>query len=1625
MPGRAIIEIRIDNSGSVDAIANIRKAMDDLGVSVVGVKEAGDQQDKALQKLLNSLEPTRVASEKLAASQKILSDAYADGKISQERFATNLDALNAKYSQHTSALDGLKNSLGDFGGLLDGLSSKLASFVGPAAIVAGVAALGKAMVDAGEAAAGDEVVQARLTATWTANAGAAGITMEALQSLAQSLSDVSGMSLESIKNAEALGLTFHDVTGNAFERMITDATDMAAVLGTDVGSAVEKLGRALENPVAGMNNLTRAGVSFTAAEKEQIKAVAQSGDLLGAQNAILDQVESRFKNAAATIGDTTTGAWNKFTNALHQLNVEVGKVVLEPAKVALTSATDVVKESTDRVVQLKNAWQGLKDFFEALGAGESLGTAAGAAWAARQGYSYASLPGMAVQPPTQNGQPVPLSTVGAVSPTAGLAVGSSADYKNLADSAAQLTQSLNPLIAAQVAEAAAEKTLNDALAAGLLTPQRYTQLLAEEKNNLEATAASARSAYDAFDPLQKAQDQYTISVTNYNKEALQGVISTTQLAAAIAGAKQKLADATDAYKAAADAAKTIIAAMDPLRQQTIDYNTSIDNLVTAVNAGRISQTDFAAALDYVTGKFNDQVAGMSGYQSKVADLLAQVDPLAKAQADYNDKVDALNKLYDAGKIPLQDYIAGQQLLDTNLANVETPAQQLVDKVQAIADTMDQSTAAQDRYNKGMAVVDQYLATLPPNADLAIAAIKALNQQLSDATKTTTEKNPFSEFEKQLSTTIEQSLAGGDFKKLWSSLWSDLSKEAASTLEQALFGGKGPLGSNVGGLLGGGTPGASGYQDVTGTQLGMAGAGVVGSYFYGRGQQTGNQGEGALGGALSGAATGFEMSAGNPYATVAAAIIGAVMGYEGSAGPKDYSTDFSAGTYQPPDWFTKWQQDVTSGNVYVSGGVSKGGVADTQSLVQMTAQLAEKSSSTEDSLNDLLVLLNQKAQLNPQWSATLGGSTSDVSTAFNQFLNNTMPQAVFQAFTTPLEAGLQALGVSADKAAAEMASVSSASDFSTALASLKAYVQALLDFGKITTELDKPLSQLIADASEGSVQKWADGLASTQTAIGNILADFSTLSSTDQTTAANNAITLINNQIAANQTLMASLVSLSKSIGDSIQTIFTNMDLQAATTAGTSQEFMTGKFNQALAAVTGATTEEDLQTAISSAEQWGQQILQLSQTMSQMLPQFDTLETTFTNLDDDLQSGVGKTLTTFFQDAMQNLETSTAATADQIENLRIGLDQLAPADQIARLQEIGQLAQQQYDSNIQELQKILQLEQTIGDSITSTMQSFDEQDAMAKGSKQGSEYLINQMMTEYSSLQNGGLTPDQVNSLISLIESQSNTLYGMKDKVGLTDSSGKSIDMTTWLDNLLGAANAAAQKDLGKNVDLVQDANTKLAKSISGLADNIVLEKGALQKAIDAITTLVGTGLGGALNTANLDISKWEQSIVDSNAALQKEVNAFETALQTLTDAANNAANNINTGAGPGGTAPTTPHGTGGPSGNPKDPFGSYGHTPENPTPIGDDYWTGTQSLGATVGASVLQFNSSLPKAGHSLAELSSTTDDLTRVHAAAAAAASDFTAMIQIAGANLASAAATFQDLIAKAASGAKAAGWA
>ncbi|CAB5229580.1 hypothetical protein UFOVP1571_1, partial [uncultured Caudovirales phage] len=68
-------------------------------------------------------------------------------------------------------------------------------------------------------------------------------------------------------------------------------------------TAAMQLGKALNDPIKGMTALGKAGVSFTAAQKEQIKTLVKSGDALGAQKIILAEVGKEFGGAAEAASD--------------------------------------------------------------------------------------------------------------------------------------------------------------------------------------------------------------------------------------------------------------------------------------------------------------------------------------------------------------------------------------------------------------------------------------------------------------------------------------------------------------------------------------------------------------------------------------------------------------------------------------------------------------------------------------------------------------------------------------------------------------------------------------------------------------------------------------------------------------------------------------------------------------------------------------------------------------------------------------------------------------------------------------------------------------------------------------------------------------------------------------------------------------------------------------------------------------------------------------------------------------------------------------------------------------------------------------------------------------------------
>ena len=198
--------------------------------------------------------------------------------------------------------------------------SKIAGFakvVGGAFAVEKVAEFGKASVEAAQEAA---VANDRLVSVFKGAGDASGEAAKHAEEFAESLGKHIGVDPEVIKGGEAILATFHSVsdeTGRSagiFDRATAAAADLAAAGFGDLKSNSVQLGKALEDPVKGMTALAKSGVTFTKAQKAQIKALEESHQHLAAQKVILAAVEGQVKGTAAataTTGQKMSVAWKE------------------------------------------------------------------------------------------------------------------------------------------------------------------------------------------------------------------------------------------------------------------------------------------------------------------------------------------------------------------------------------------------------------------------------------------------------------------------------------------------------------------------------------------------------------------------------------------------------------------------------------------------------------------------------------------------------------------------------------------------------------------------------------------------------------------------------------------------------------------------------------------------------------------------------------------------------------------------------------------------------------------------------------------------------------------------------------------------------------------------------------------------------------------------------------------------------------------------------------------------------------------------------------------------------------------------------------------------------------------
>ena len=190
------------------------------------------------------------------------------------------------------------------------------------------------------------------------NTGSAiGTNYDELKRYASELQRVNGFADDATMNAMATLTTFRNVQGDVFKDTIKAAQDMAAFMGTDLNSAVQQLGKALEAPETGLLALRRAGVVFSKETQDGIKALVKEGKTYEAQLLILEEVHKRFGGAAAAQAETAAGQWQRVKNAFGDLTEYIGRS--SEASRGLARGLAETLEFADRIISAKSlsAWQ--------------------------------------------------------------------------------------------------------------------------------------------------------------------------------------------------------------------------------------------------------------------------------------------------------------------------------------------------------------------------------------------------------------------------------------------------------------------------------------------------------------------------------------------------------------------------------------------------------------------------------------------------------------------------------------------------------------------------------------------------------------------------------------------------------------------------------------------------------------------------------------------------------------------------------------------------------------------------------------------------------------------------------------------------------------------------------------------------------------------------------------------------------------------------------------------------------------------------------------------------------------------------------------------------------------------
>lgn len=229
--------------------------------------------------------------------------------------------ISAETSKFESGINSARKSVKGVSGELDALSKQMKSvFSGVAGLFA--ATKMKAFADESIKAWKYQEKQLKLLSSTLKVTGANAWTSSGeLEQFASSLQDVTNYSDETILSMQNVLLGFKNIKGDNFKEATKAILDMSTVMGMDLTSAAQAVGKALDDPIKGINSLTRQGFYFDESQKHLLKNLVETGKQAEAQKIILDELYTTYGGAAEATADLST----QLANTWGDVKEEIGR----------------------------------------------------------------------------------------------------------------------------------------------------------------------------------------------------------------------------------------------------------------------------------------------------------------------------------------------------------------------------------------------------------------------------------------------------------------------------------------------------------------------------------------------------------------------------------------------------------------------------------------------------------------------------------------------------------------------------------------------------------------------------------------------------------------------------------------------------------------------------------------------------------------------------------------------------------------------------------------------------------------------------------------------------------------------------------------------------------------------------------------------------------------------------------------------------------------------------------------------------------------------------------------------------------------------------------------------------